>query len=151
MRIITPPHRTPSRVCTLADMDRVMALRDEMKELCRKPFGHHTGALAIAHCQVEATDPLRFFVRKNGDVIINPKILSKEGNFRSLEGCMSHPFRESKVVLRAEKIVVEYSLITGDSDEMVQKGEVLDANETIFALVMQHEIQHFQGKTIFNP
>jgi len=69
--------------------------------------------------------------------LINPEILTKEGQEESDEGCLSVPGVFEKVK-RAEKIRVKALNRDGDSFEMDAEG--------ILAVCIQHEIDHLEGK-----
>lgn len=70
-------------------------------------------------------------------VLINPEILAKDGLAVTEEGCLSVPgyFEE---VERAEEIIVRYL----DRDGNVVEKEA----EGLFAVCVQHEIDHLNGK-----
>jgi peptide deformylase len=71
--------------------------------------------------------------------LINPKIVSKEGRQTMEEGCLSVPGIYIKVK-RARKICVEAL----DESGTPQKIEAQD----LLACVLQHEIDHLEGKLI---
>ena len=66
---IIAPHKNKSRPVTEADIARVLEDAKNMQahvvEKC----------VALAHCQIESKDPLRFFVTKNREIVINPVII----------------------------------------------------------------------------
>jgi peptide deformylase len=69
-------------------------------------------------------------------VLINPKIISKEGKQVGEEGCLSLPgFREQ--VKRAKKVTVRAQNIEGEWFERT--------GEDLLARAMQHEIDHLNG------
>jgi len=140
---IVKPHRKKSREATEADIPRIKELAKGMAELCNKRHGNYPGAYAIAHCQVEEKDPIRFFVLREGNVFINPRILDHtKATVDSKEGCMSYADKPQKVVQRHNKIKVVI--------EVVGKGEqILELNGRI-AKIFQHEIDHFEGKYIYD-
>jgi peptide deformylase len=75
--------------------------------------------------------------------VINPEIISSDGEMEAEEGCLSLPglYRDVK---RAAKIKVKGLDI--DGNEIVVQGEEL------MARVLQHEIDHINGRLIiFNP
>jgi peptide deformylase len=115
----------------------------EMLEVCKQPLGRKSGGLALAHCQVDQDDPLRFFVLKTGDVIINPKILDKSDRVTNIEGCLNFPFRDDKKISRYNKIKVCYT--KNNKSELIEQEL-----EGIMAFIFQHEIEHFNGKTIYD-
>jgi len=69
-------------------------------------------------------------------VIINPEILSKDGNQTGEEGCLSIPgFREP--LTRANKVTVR---------AQNEKGETVELDgEELLARAFQHEIDHLNG------
>lgn len=69
-------------------------------------------------------------------VLINPKIIHKEGKQTGEEGCLSIPgFREQ--VTRAKKAVVRAQNVDGEWFELT--------GEDLLARAMQHEIDHLHG------
>ena len=116
----------------------------EMVRICGDAIGNYKfGGYALAHCQVDHTDPLRFFVMKNGLVIINPKIVhgSEESDFTHYEGCLSFPYRPEKKVKRYETLDIEYTGLDGK--------QVKERLTGLVACIFQHEIDHFNGKAIY--
>ncbi|NPA54613.1 MAG: peptide deformylase [Aquificae bacterium] len=73
--------------------------------------------------------------------LINPKIVKKEGQIESTEGCLSFPGVQITIP-RAEKVVVEAKDTEG-------KDITLDA-EGFLAIVLQHEIDHLNGIPFIN-
>jgi peptide deformylase len=71
------------------------------------------------------------------EIIINPKIIHREGSILFSEGCLSVP-EFSAEVKRAEKVKVEYQDINGLT-------QILSA-EGLQAVAIQHEIDHLDGK-----
>jgi peptide deformylase len=69
-------------------------------------------------------------------VLINPKIIAKEGKQVGEEGCLSIPgFREQ--VKRAKKVTVRAQNVEGEWFER--------SGEDLLARAMQHEIDHLNG------
>lgn len=124
------------------DLNGILAIADKMIPMCKSPLGRHSsGALAIAHCQVEREDPLRFFVTLDGEVIINPTIESMSDPFHHMEGCMSFAFRGMKKVRRYRDLTVRYTNREGEC--------VTEDVDGLRACIFQHEIDHMNGKSIF--
>lgn len=148
MEIIAKQCRKPSRAVKLGDFTRVKKEGKLIALLCRKPLGRYRCALALAHCQVDHDDPLRFFVFNNGRIVVNPHIEEIfDGDFiRDTEGCLSYPFRPEVSVKRCAKIRVTYTEINlkGKKEE---KNEVL---EGMIARIFQHEIDHMNGYAIYS-
>ncbi len=69
-------------------------------------------------------------------MLINPRIVSKEGKQVGEEGCLSIPgFRED--VKRAKKVIVRAQNLEGEWFERT--------GEDLLARAMQHEIDHLHG------
>jgi peptide deformylase len=150
MEILARQCKKSSRPVDLEkDLQRVKKDAKNIFKLCVKPMGKYRCALALCHCQVNHTDPLRFFVTLDARIIINPKIRAKmenDGFTKETEGCLSYPFRDEVSVKRWAKIQVEYWEMIGD--EMKLKDELI---EGILARIFQHEIDHMNGKAIYFP
>ena len=142
MEIITP-HRIKSREVLITDLERVKNDSIGMAELCNKPIGRKSGGLAIAHCQITDNDPLRFFVTKNCDIYVNPKIVKSFGKkTRRLEGCLSFASLRDITVNRFDQI--EASCFDKDLNFVGTFSLV-----GTLARVFQHEIDHFNGINIY--
>lgn len=74
---------------------------------------------------------------QNPMILVNPKIVEREGEQYFKEGCLSVP-GESEEVLRALKVKVEYQ----DTDG---KPHTLEA-EGYLAVAIQHELDHLDGR-----
>lgn len=68
--------------------------------------------------------------------LVNPVIVSKEGEVTEEEGCLSVAQLRSKVT-RAEKVVVKAKDLDGNAVELPADG--------ILAVCLQHEIDHLDG------
>ena len=80
--------------------------------------------------------------RRNQFVIINPKIVSREGSAASEEGCLSLPGVGGANFKRSEKVVVE---------AVNEKGlPIRIAGDGLLARCLQHEIDHLDGKLIIH-
>jgi peptide deformylase len=126
----------------------VLPYIDIMAQMCRRKVGNKTG-LAIAHCQIEfgQDDPLTFYVLANGDAIINPKIIkvSEKSLVLSREGCLSFPDKKDVLVKRYSRIKASYGIYT--NGKLLYKSKWLEDRA---AFVMQHEIDHFNLKYIYD-
>jgi len=143
MKIIQGKHK--KRATEVDSIEQIKPLIDKMVELCNSKCGIYNGGKALAHAQVDHDNPLRFFIFKDGHVVINPVILSKENKVSSMEGCLSFSFRPNKKVARYNEIVVAYQTIREDG-EVVAVTEDFEGDE---AFIMQHEIDHMNCKTIY--
>jgi len=126
----------------VGDYNEINHLINPMIDLCRRPIGKYPSGMALAHCQVDHDDPKRFFVFADGEVVINPKIISKIGTTKHKEGCLSYPFRDMKFVNRSIVVTVWYRNSKWE--------EVTKELEGIKAYIFQHEIDHFNGKHIYS-
>lgn len=70
-------------------------------------------------------------------ILINPKIIHREGSIELCEGCLSVPEYQAEVK-RAEKIKVEYQDVDGARKTLSAEG--------LLAVCVQHELDHLDGK-----
>jgi peptide deformylase len=70
-------------------------------------------------------------------VLINPRVVARDGSQECEEGCLSVP-EVYDTVERAERVTVSYLDINGDAREMDADG--------LLAVCVQHEIDHLDGK-----
>ncbi len=116
--------------------DRVRELIDDMFETMYEAPGIGLAAtqvdvhkrLLIVDVSADQSDPY---------VLINPKILEKDGTAITAEGCLSVPGYYEEVE-RAESIRVMFQNRDGDEVEMETEG--------LLAVCVQHEIDHLEGK-----
>ena len=108
---------------------------------------YHANGIGLAACQVGI--PRRVIVvdvspidpQQNLFAMVNPEILSEEGEIEYEEGCLSVPDCLEKVK-RKEKVCVR-----GISPE----GEKIEiSGEGILAIALQHEIDHINGVLILD-
>ena len=74
-------------------------------------------------------------------VLINPQIVSTEGECTWEEGCLSVPDCSDEV-RRSKKVVVRYQNLQGETVEI--------AGEDLLAIALQHEIDHLDGVLFFD-
>ncbi len=74
--------------------------------------------------------------KRNLYKLVNPRIVAKEGEVDSEEGCLSIPTIREKVK-RAEKVVVQALNELGEEIELEADG--------LFGICLQHEIDHLDG------
>ncbi|WP_457621573.1 peptide deformylase [Persephonella sp.] len=74
-------------------------------------------------------------------VLINPRIIEKEGEIESVEGCLSFPGVQITIP-RAEKVKVKAKDIDGNDIEIEGKD--------FLSVVLQHEIDHINGIPFIN-
>ena len=121
----------------------------ELKRLIRdmRETMYDAGGIGLAACQIGISqrvivlDVSPMDPQHNFFALINPEILSEEGEIDHEEGCLSVPDCLEKVK-RKEKICVK-----GFSPEGVEK-EI--RCEGILAIALQHEIDHINGILILD-
>ena len=147
------PHNKVSRWVTKEDLPRVIKDATDIIMLCSLPRGHQRSAYAIAHCQIDDVDPLRFFAMPNGAVILNPVITNHTNYtvFKS-EGCMSFPELPPKpLVPRYHKIQVYFQLLLKTPEGEPKLSEKKDVDLSSFeAEIFQHECAHMNGSSIYD-
>ncbi len=115
---------------------------DELREKVKDMFEtmYHDRGVGLASIQVDIQ--LRILVMDTSaeqdepKCLINPKIVAKEGQIISEEGCLSFPGVYAKVK-RAEKITCQYFDEYGEQHEITTMD--LESN------CIQHEIDHLNG------
>ena len=132
----------------LDSLNKVIRVAKEMTEICNRTVS--TG-YALAHCQVEAENPLRFFVFNMGSIMINPRIVNHtKTTVDSEEGCLSFLGKARVTVQRWNKIQVSCTLVDPEMfDGQPIHYDNLDLSG-LEARIVQHEIDHFDGITIFD-
>ncbi len=144
LEILKYPHPTlkkRSETVPLIDED-VMRLISDMRETMQA-----AGGIGLAACQVGVSrrvivldvspmDPQQSFF-----ALINPEIVSEEGETEHEEGCLSVPDYQEKI-RRSEKVCVK-----GLSPE---GKEIKIEGEGILAIALQHEIDHTNGFLILD-
>ncbi len=145
-KIIEFPHpnlRLQSKPVTEFD-DKLHQLVEDMFETMHKAEGIGLAApqidiqKQIVVIEVEIENDGSSHTEKH--VLINPKIVFKEGSTGIDEGCLSVPLDYRAKVERADHIIVEYQ------DEQGQ-SKTIEARD-LLAICMQHEIDHLHG-TLF--
>jgi len=144
LQILQP--KVKSRPVEAKDLWRVFWASLRIKLAMRHPFpGRWPKAASISHCQVEANDPLRFFVVDRfgldklkwffgARTIINPEILETHGSLvKNREACMSYPFTKQVGRKRHEIVLCRYWTFFGRKTRKLYLER---------AYVVQHELEH---------
>jgi peptide deformylase len=84
-------------------------------------------------------DKKRRPINKKPIVMINPKIIEKDGEQVGPEGCLSIPGQEFNIS-RADTITVQFTNLDGDIQQAICTG--------LEARCVQHEIDHLDGKLV---
>jgi len=144
LEILKYPHPLLKKRCK-----NVEEIDDEVRELIHnmRETMYDANGIGLAACQVGV--PLRVIVldvspidpQQGLLVMINPEIISEEGEIDHEEGCLSVPDCIEKVK-RKEKVFVR---------GISPKGEGMSVGgEGILGFALQHEIDHLNGVLILN-
>ncbi len=71
-------------------------------------------------------------------VLVNPELVSQEGERKLIEGCLSVPGYQGRV-LRSNKVKVRYQDLQGRKQRITAEGNLL-------AQALEHEIGHLNGQ-----
>ena len=144
LEILKYPHPILKKRC-----EEVNRIDGEVKKLIRDMTEtmYQANGVGLAACQVGV--PQRVIVvdvspldpGKEFFAIINPEIISEEGEIEHEEGCLSVP-EFSEKVKRKEKIVLRGFSPGGKPIEVPCEG--------ILAIALQHEIDHINGMLILD-
>lgn len=160
---IIKSHNKISRLVNPEDAGRVMEEAEKIYKLLNKPRGFYLRFYAIAHAQCEEKDPLRFFVlndevdlfkdvdRWESLVVVNPVIIrNTETKVEGEEACASFPENPIIKVSRWHKIEVSFNFLKVNSEDEPFLSERKELNLSgKEARVFQHEIDHLNGKNIY--
>lgn len=120
--------------------DKIKQLAQDMLDTMYKNDGIGLAACQVGMLKRMIVYDIRYIeedAKKEGHVLINPKITSRSKSMIEVEeGCLSFP-DIYKNVQRHEKITVEYTDLDG-------KNKKINAKD-IEAVVLQHEIDHLDG------
>jgi peptide deformylase len=144
LEILKYPHPTLKKRC-----EEVTQIDEGLRELVRDMTEtmYEVNGIGLAACQVGVSqriivlDVSPIDPQQNFFAMINPEIISQEGEVDHEEGCLSVPDCFEKVK-RSEKICVRGISPGG------KKMEV--AGEGILAFALQHEIDHLNGVLILD-
>ena len=155
MKILQEKIRKISRPVQSRDVPKIIKIAEAMARQCGEPIGHwKRGGFALADPQIDQEDPMRFYVLKTGAIIINPEIV-KHTNHKVVskdEGCLSFSNRPPTDVERYRAIHLQFQTIVKDpiNDQWMLGPEEIINLKGLEAFVAQHEIDHMDGKTIYD-
>ncbi len=144
LEILKYPHSILKKRC-----EEVGKIDEEIKKLIRDMTEtmYHAHGIGLAACQVGVSrrvivvDVSPLDPEKEWFALLNPEIISEEGEVDHEEGCLSVPDCVEKIK-RKERVVVK-----GLSPE----GETLRIDaDGILAIALQHEIDHLNGTLILD-
>lgn len=129
--------------------EKVGRINEETRKLIQDMIEtmYHSNGIGLAACQIGI--PRRIIVldvspidpQQNLFAIINPEVISEEGEIDHEEGCLSVPDCFEKVK-RRERIRVKGISMAGKEIEVSGEG--------ILAFALQHEIDHLNGVLILD-
>jgi peptide deformylase len=142
--IIKYPHPTLKK-----RSNKVDHIDDELRDLIRDMIEtmYSANGVGLAACQVGVLkrvvvlDVSPMDPEKTLHVLINPEVVSYEGEVDSEEGCLSVPECTEKVKRKA-KVCVKCCSPEGKEVELTGEG--------ILAIALQHEIDHLDGTLILD-
>ncbi len=123
----------------------ITEINDELKELAKNMIETMYDAPGVGLAAPQIGKSIRMIVAeqyprddgRNPIVLINPEIIEGEGELHEEEGCLSLP-GEYAYVKRYQKVKVKY--LTLDNEEAIIEGE------DFLSRILQHEIDHLDGK-----
>ena len=143
---IVKPHKKISKEVSRKDLQKVLIDSLSMIDYCSNPSENFKVILALAHCQIDEKDPLRFFVTREKEIIINPIIINHTNSIvDSVEGCVTFPEKSNIIVQRYNKCQVKY-YIFDEEKVLMEIEEKLSGRR---AKMFQHEIDHLNGIYIY--
>ena len=144
------PHKKISRPVTKDDLTKVIEDAHILFNLCYSQHGMYPGGYAVAHSQINDTDPLRFFVTNQREIIINPVIVRHTAvKVDNEEGCLSFPDRTPIMVPRWNKCEVEFVTIDTTKDSGFSDLIKVQLSSKI-ARIFQHEVDHMDAIYIYD-
>ncbi len=132
-----PDDRLRKKAALVKNINKdIQTLIDDMLETM-----YHSGGIGLAATQVNVHQQILVIdtsEEKNEPLcLINPEILSKDGEFEYKEGCLSVPESFEKII-RPGHIIVKGLDRNGEAIE-------IEAND-LLSTCIQHEIDHLNGK-----
>jgi len=144
LEILKYPHAVLKKKC-----DKIERIDENLGKLIQDMTEtmYGSGGVGLAACQVGISrrvivvDVSPVDSEKGLFVMINPEIISEEGEVEHEEGCLSVPDYSEKLK-RREKVLVRGISLEGRELEISAKG--------ILAIALQHEIDHLNGILILD-
>ena len=132
-----PDERLKRKAQPVKDIEAIQGFIDDLIET----MYHTDDGIGLASTQVGSTDAVIVIdlseTRDQPLVLINPEIVEKSGEYVGEEGCLSIPGYRAKVS-RFEKVKVT---------ALDRQGKAVEIETDDFlAIVLQHEIDHLDGK-----
>lgn len=139
MEIVKPPHPALSTVATPVEPGYDLTpLLSGMRDALRR----EENGVGLAAPQVGVGLRVILVKLQAGLIaMVNPEIITRTGVQSQREGCLSPPF-VTHPIERATRITVRY--LTEDREERMETLSMFDAR------IVQHEIDHLDGKTLLD-
>lgn len=141
------PHTLKSRDVVESDLLRVAEEAKILYTLCYLPWGRYTGGEAVAHSQIDDKDPLKMFVLKSKELILNSEIINHTNTLIDKEeGCLTFENEPMVKTERWNKVTIKYQTLTPEgklSDWITENVNGLRSQ------IMQHEQGHNDGIYIY--
>jgi peptide deformylase len=130
------PHTVLKEPCKEVTEFDTPILHEKIKRM-REVMDRFNGVgIAANQCFIEDSICIAKF-EQSDRVLINPKIVDREGEVRSNEGCLSVP-KCDDVIIRSRQVTVEYKTEDGTAVREVFTDEA--------AVIIQHEVDHLEGR-----
>lgn len=144
LRILRYPHPILKEKCK-----PIHEIDDSIRQLARDMAQTMYAAPGVGLAAPQIGQPLRLAVldispvdqQKSLIVMVNPEIVSSEGECTWDEGCLSIP-ECNEQTKRNKKVVVRYTDLEGKTQEII--------GEDLLAVALQHEIDHLDGILIID-
>lgn len=150
---IVKPHTKKSRPVTEGDVNNIQDDIQALYLLCTTPVGIYRGAFAMAHSQINDTDPLQLFVMNNMLIVCNPVITRHSGYTKDHdEACVTFADRKMTTVQRWQKIEVTYQTVMVDpldEKKFMLSGPITENLSGMAAFIIQHEMDHADAVYIY--
>ena len=140
-KIVTAGDDVLTKKCRTVEKidERVITLLDDMIDTL-----YESGGVGLAAPQVGVLKRIVVIDLDDGEgliELINPEIISQEGEQTDSEGCLSYPGRYG-MVTRPNKVTVRAMDRNGDEYEYTGEG--------LLARAFCHELDHLEGKMFMN-
>jgi len=160
---IISSHRVKSREVTEKDLPRIIADSKKMMPFLHEGIGVWRSGIAIAHSQITKEDPMRFFVLRDGRIIVNPEIIRHTKNaqlkddacltFHGIKNPISGMWEVTHPVVKVPrwtKIDCRFGIVRDAESEKPYIDYLEESLTGKNAQVFQHEIDHMNAVYIYD-
>lgn len=138
---------TNSKFKLISNKKSISVSLEDGEDIAAKLFNELTAAkhgIGLAAVQIGYLKNVCVVNVKKPIYFINPKIIDSKGEIGYIESCLSFPGKKVRTI-RYKSITVEADNF--DEPVIFEIGDTLD---TLECVAVQHEIDHCNGKTMFN-